>query len=78
MSQTVRQRAVPTELQGRVGSVYMVGLFAGLIVGQGLGGVIAEHVGSDGAVLVRLRRSGITLAAVWRKLAHIAAAPPAT
>ena len=34
VSQTVRQRVVPTELQGRVGSVYMVGLFAGLIVGQ--------------------------------------------
>ena len=38
VSQTVRQRVVPTELQGRVGSVYMVGLFAGLIVGQVIGG----------------------------------------
>ena len=33
-SLTVRQRAVPTEFQGRVGSVYMVGVFGGLVVGS--------------------------------------------
>ena len=45
VSTTVRQRATPTHLQGRVASVYMVGLFGGLIVGQALGGVIASRGG---------------------------------
>ena len=69
---TVRQRAVPTEFQGRVGSVYMVGLFAGLIVGQGLGGVIAEHWGLAAPFWFAFVGSGITLALVWRQLAQIA------
>ncbi|MDT4964857.1 MAG: hypothetical protein QOF87_4504, partial [Pseudonocardiales bacterium] len=42
---TVRQRAVPTELQGRVGSVNTVGVFGGLVIGSGIGGLLAEHVG---------------------------------
>ncbi|HWM75002.1 MAG TPA: MFS transporter, partial [Nocardioides sp.] len=42
LSSAVRQRAVPTELQGRVGSVYLVGLFGGIVLGQALGGVIAD------------------------------------
>ena len=78
VSQTVRQRVVPTELQGRVGSVYMVGLFAGLIVGQVIGGWLAETWGLTAPFWFAFVGSGITLAAVWRELAHIAAAPPAT
>ena len=69
---TVRQRAVPSEFRGRVGSVYMVGLFAGLIVGQGLGGVIAEHWGLAAPFWFAFVGSGITLALVWRQLAQIA------
>ena len=42
---TVRQRAVPIELQGRVGSVNMVGVYGGLVVGSALGGVLAQHWG---------------------------------
>ena len=56
VSQTVRMRAVPMEFQGRVGSVYVVGLFLGLVIGQGLGGRHRRAVGAHGAVLVRLRR----------------------
>jgi predicted MFS family arabinose efflux permease len=44
-STTVRQRAVPTELQGRVGSVYMIAVFGGLVVGSGIGGVLASRYG---------------------------------
>lgn len=36
-SVTVRQRAVPTHLQGRVGSVNSLGVYGGLVVGSGLG-----------------------------------------
>ena len=57
-STSVRQRAVPTELQGRVGSVYMIGVTGGIVVGSVLGGLIAEQLGRDRAVLVRLRRLG--------------------
>jgi predicted MFS family arabinose efflux permease len=70
--QAVRQRAVPQEFQGRVGSVYVVGLFLGLVVGQGLGGVIAEQWGLVAPFWFAFVGSGITLALVWRRLGHIA------
>lgn len=72
VSQAVRQRAVPQEFQGRVGSVYVVGLFLGLVVGQGLGGIIAEQWGLAAPFWFAFVGSGVTLALVWRQLAHIA------
>lgn len=72
VSQAVRQRAVPQEFQGRVGSVYVVGLFLGLVVGQGLGGAIAEQWGLAAPFWFAFVGSGITLALVWRQLGHIA------
>lgn len=68
----VRQRAVPTEFQGRVGSVYMVGLFGGMAIGQGLGGVIADRWGLTAPFWFAFVGSALTLALVWRQLAHIA------
>ena len=44
-SMTVRQRAVPTELQGRVGSVNLVGVYGGLVIGAAIGGLLAQHWG---------------------------------
>jgi MFS family permease len=76
VSQTVRQRVTPTELQGRVGSVYMVALFAGLVVGQALGGAIAETWGLTAPFWFAFVGSGLTLALVWRRLADIALAEP--
>ncbi len=72
LSTAVRQRAVPTEFQGRVGSVYGVGVYGGLVIGSGLGGVIAEHGGLVAPFWFAFVGSGITLALVWRQLAHIA------
>ncbi len=72
VSQTVRMRAVPMEFQGRVGSVYVVGLFLGLVVGQALGGVIAERWGLTAPFWFAFVGSGLTLAVVWRQLASIA------
>lgn len=72
LGQTVRQRAVPNEFQGRVGSVYVTGLIAGLLVGQLLGGWIAERWGLAAPFWFAFVGSGITLALVWRQLAHIA------
>ncbi|KAA1418528.1 MFS transporter [Nocardioides humilatus] len=77
LSAAIRQRAVPTEFQGRVGSVYGVGVYAGIVVGSALGGVIAEHWGLTAPFWFAFVGSGITLALVWRQLGHIAHADAA-
>lgn len=77
LSSAVRQRAVPTELQGRVGSVYMVGLFGGIVLGQAIGGVIADLWGLAAPFWFAFVGSGITLLLIWRQLGHIAHADEA-
>ncbi|WP_322411803.1 MFS transporter [Microbacterium invictum] len=77
ISTTVRQRLVPLPLQGRIASVNMVGVFGGLVIGQFLGGVIAQIWGPTGPWWFAFAGSAITLALVWRSISHIAAAPPA-
>ncbi|HET6968692.1 MAG TPA: MFS transporter, partial [Ornithinibacter sp.] len=72
VSQAVRQRAVPQEFQGRVGSVYVVGLFLGLVIGQALGGLLAEQWGLTAPFWFAFAGSGVTLLVVWRSLGHIA------
>jgi len=72
LSNAVRQRAVPTEFQGRVSSVYLVGLFGGLVVGQALGGVIADQWGLAAPFWFAFVGSGLTLVWVWRQLPQIA------
>ena len=72
VSQTVRQRVTPTELQGRVGSAYMVASFGGLVIGQALGGWLAQSWGLTAPFWFAFVGSGITLALVWRQLGHIA------
>ncbi len=78
VSQTVRQRVVPTEYQGRVGSVYSVGLYGGIVIGQALGGAIAGRWGLTAPFWFAFVGSGITLILIWRALAYIAHAdvPP--
>ena len=61
-SRTVRQRAVPTELQGRVGSVYPIGVIGGIVAGRP-SAARRPRLGRHRAVLVRLRRLG---ASSWR------------
>lgn len=72
LSQSVRQRAVPTEFQGRVGSAYMVGVYGGLVVGQALGGVIADVWGLTAPFWFAFVASGIALVLIWRSLGYIA------
>jgi predicted MFS family arabinose efflux permease len=72
LSQAVRQRAVPRELQGRVGSVYMICVMGGMLVGSLLGGLIAGQWGLTAPWWFAFAGSGLTLALVWRSLAHIA------
>jgi MFS family permease len=76
-SRTVRMRAVPLELQGRVGSLYSIGVFGGIVLGQGLGGVIARIWGLTGPFWFAFVGSAVILALIWRELAHIAHADEA-
>ncbi len=72
LSNAVRQRAVPTEFQGRVGSVYMICVMGGMLIGSFLGGVIAQWGGIAAPWWFAFIGSGLTLLLVWRELGHIA------
>ena len=74
LSSAVRQRATPAHLQGRVGSVYWVGLVGGLLLGQLAGGLLAEHVGPAAPFWFAFVGSGVTLALLWTRLDRVAAA----
>lgn len=70
---TIRQRVVPNELQGRVGSVYMVSVFGSLVIGSALGGVIARVAGITGPFWFGFVGSAMILAVMWRRFAALAA-----
>jgi predicted MFS family arabinose efflux permease len=72
LSTTVRQRAVPKEFQGRVASINMICVFGGLVVGQGIGGVIAEHWGLVAPWWFACAGAGVTLLLVWKSLGNVA------
>lgn len=72
VSQTVRQRAVPQEFQGRVSSVYLVGVFGGLVIGSALGGLLAAQWGLTAPFWFGFVGTGIILAVIWRQLPQIA------
>lgn len=71
-SVTIRQRAVPTALQGRVGSVNLVGVFGGLVVGAGVGGVLAQHGGVTAPFWFAFVGSAVFVVLIWRQLRHVA------
>ncbi|MBF4563202.1 MFS transporter [Microbacterium sp. VKM Ac-2870] len=76
ISTTVRQRLVPRELQGRIASVNMVGVFGGLVIGQLLGGLIAQQWGLTAPWWFAFAGSALTLLVMWRSITAIAAAKP--
>ena len=75
------------DVQGRVTSVYMIGVTGGIVVGSVIGGVIAGWWGVTAPFWFAFVGSAIILVLIWRSLAHIAhadeelvereAAPPA-
>jgi MFS family permease len=71
-STTVRQRAVPGELLGRVTSVYQIGSMGGMVVGTALGGVIAGLWGLTAPFWFGFVGSAVLVAILWRALGHIA------
>src|SRR3712207_3126358 len=71
-SRTVRMRAVPLDLHGRVGSVCSTGLFGGTLLGQLVGGLLARARGVTGPFWFGFVGSAVILALVWRQLTHVA------
>ena len=69
---TVRQRAVPTELQGRVGGVYVIAVYGGLVVGSAIGGVLANRYGVTAPFWFAFAGSAVFLVALWGQLTRIA------
>jgi predicted MFS family arabinose efflux permease len=69
---TVRQRAVPTELQGRVSSVNSLGVYAGLVIGAAVGGVIAKRWGITAPFWFAFVGSGLFVVLIWKQLTHLA------
>ncbi|WP_432534277.1 MFS transporter [Kineococcus arenarius] len=74
---TVRQRAVPAGLQGRVGAVNAVGTFGGLVAGSGIGGVLAQHLGVVAPFWFAFAGSAVFLVLIWGQLRHVAHADEA-
>lgn len=69
---TVRQRAVPTHLQGRVGSVNTICVFGGLVVGSVIGGILAVHFGVTAPFWFAFVGSAVFVVCLWRELTRIA------
>lgn len=71
-STTIRQRAVPLEFQGRVSSVYGIGVQGGMVVGAAIGGVVADATSITGPFWFGFVGSALILAAIWKELGNIA------
>jgi predicted MFS family arabinose efflux permease len=69
---TVRQRAVPTELQGRVGAVNLMGVYGGLVVGAAIGGAIAQRWGVTAPFWFAFVGSALFVVLIWHQLRLIA------
>jgi MFS family permease len=69
---TVRQRAVPSALQGRVNSVNTICVFGGLVVGSALGGILATHFGVTAPFWFAFIGSAVFVVLLWPQLTKIA------
>src|SRR3954470_6269571 len=69
---TVRQRAVPSRLQGRVSGVYTICVFGGLVVGSALGGTLATHFGVTAPFWFAFIGSAVFVVLLWPQLTRIA------
>jgi MFS family permease len=75
-SVTVRQRSVPVEMQGRVGSVNTLGVFGGLVIGSVIGGALAQTFGITAPFWFAFAGSAMFLGLIWRQLSHITSDAP--
>ena len=70
-STTVRQRAVPDELLGRVGAVYQIALVGGLVLGTPIGGLLARTFGITAPFWFGFIGSALLVAVLWRQFDYI-------
>src|SRR5262249_18050292 len=71
-SLTVRQRAVPSHLQGRVTSMNTISSFGGLVVGSAIGGLLATRYGVTAPFWFAFAGSALFVVLLWREFTHIA------
>jgi MFS family permease len=71
-SLTIRQRAVPFHLQGRVGAVNAMCVYGGLVVGAAVGGVLATRYGVAAPFWYAFAGSAVFVALLWREMTRIA------
>ncbi|MEU8078944.1 MFS transporter [Catellatospora citrea] len=71
-SVTVRQRAVPEPLQGRVNSLNTIAVFGGLVVGSVIGGVLATQYGVTAPFWFAFAGSAAFVVLLWREMTRIA------
>jgi len=69
---TVRQRAVPAHLQGRVTSVNTIGVYGGLVVGSAVGGALATRYGVTAPFWFAFAGSAVFVILLWREMTRIA------
>lgn len=69
---TIRQRAVPGVLQGRVNSVNVIGSFGGLVLGGLVGGWAAQQGGVTAPFWGAFVGSAVFVVLIWRQLRHVA------
>jgi MFS family permease len=75
---TVRQRAVPSALQGRVNSVNTICVFGGLVAGSALGGTLATHFDVTAPFWFAFIGSAAFTLLLWPQLTKIAHADERT
>jgi predicted MFS family arabinose efflux permease len=71
-STTVRQRAVPGYLHGRVSSVNTICVYGGLVVGSAIGGALASRGGVTAPFWFAFAGSAAFVVLLWRELTRIA------
>ena len=69
---TVRQRAVPSHLQGRVSSVNTIAVYGGLVAGSAIGGTLASRYGVTAPFWFAFIGSAVFVCLLWRELSRIA------
>jgi MFS family permease len=75
---TVRQRAVPNELMGRVGGVYRLAIVGGLVIGLPIGGLLATAFGITAPFWFGFIGSAILVVLLWGQFGYISHAEPST
>lgn len=71
VSATVRQRATPLELLGRVGSVYQLASVGGSVIGALLGGFAAARFGLFAPFWFAFALVAVMAGLAWRRLADV-------